>query len=513
MSSVPEPKKQPKRPARGPDTEGPAKAPRKPAIFEGYDAALEHLKTRLNVEQMTPARVDVPQVFNLERMTALMAALDDPQKELKAIHVAGSKGKGSVCEMTAASLVGCGYTVGLYTSPHLVHLSERIRINNQPIADAAFAEHLATVAAAAATLPKKLGDATYFELLTALAFLYFAREAVDVAVIETGMGGRVDATNIITPQVCAITAIQKEHTLLLGDTVEKIAKEKAGIMKPGVPCVTVPQTEGVLTVLREHAAAVGCTLEVLEKEIDFSYRFEATTQLGPHARICLYSPRSCFEHLPVPLKGEHQALNCGLTLAILDRLRERGLETPEARVAVGLAGTPSNGRLEQVLSHPRVFIDGAHNPESMQALVKAVGANVRYDSMVVVFGCASDKDIPGLLSAIATGADKIFFTRASGNERAVDPRDLNRRFQDIAVHKMTQWYATLEESLRNAANAVHREDIILVTGSFAIAGEAKRYLQRDSRAAASARAASATLREVKTTPLADTSPRPRPRHA
>ena len=461
--------------------DGVSNKPRKSAMtkgFETFDEAMEFLRTRVNVEQTRPSQVDAVQVFNLDRMTALMAALGDPQKAIRTVHVAGSKGKGSVCEMAAAGLQACGLTVGLYTSPHLVNLTERIRINKKEIAGGEFAELLERAAAAAEDLPKRLGEVTYFEFLTAVAFQYFAEQAVDIAVVEVGMGGRVDATNVIMPEVTAITAIQLEHTAILGDTLEKIAAEKAGIIKAGVPCVTVPQHEKVMEVLRAKAAEVQTRLEVLGQEIDFTYRLEASHNIGPHARVCLSSPRSNFEHVPVPLKGEHQALNCGLALAILDRLRERGIETPEGKVATGLSRTVVNGRLELVHTHPRVYIDGAHNPESMQALMKAVGSHIRYDSMVVVFGCAADKDVPALLSAVATGADKIFFTKAEGSGRAADPRELHRKFVELGG-KMAHHVSNLTEAIRSAGNAVasRDKDIILITGSFAIAGEAKRLLR------------------------------------
>jgi dihydrofolate synthase / folylpolyglutamate synthase len=450
--------------------------------FPDFDSAMAAMKERLNVEQLRPAQVDAAKVFNLDRMTALMAALGNPQRSYKTIHVAGSKGKGSVCEMTASALQACGYTVGLYTSPHLVDISERIRINQRPIPREDLTNHLGRAFAAAADLPRKLGEATYFELLTAAAFLHFAEEAVDIAVIEVGMGGRVDATNIVLPEVAAIAAIQLEHTQILGDTLEKIAREKAGIFKAGIPAVSVPQKPEVLAVLRECATAAGTKVEVLNEKLDFSYRFEASVELGPHARVCLSTARSNFEHLPVPLKGEHQAYNCGLTLAILDRLRERGMATPEGAVANGLAKTPSNGRLELVHTQPRIMIDGAHNPESISALVKAIGAQVRYDSMVVVFGCAADKDAGGMLTNIALGADKIIFTRAEGSLRAMDPKDLVRKFAEVSG-RMAQQYPTLKEALNKAAQAVQRDDLILVTGSFAVAGEAKRLLLEKARKA------------------------------
>lgn len=439
-----------------------------------YGEALAFLMDRVDLERAHHRRVD-PSIFKLERMQALMETLGNPQLQIKTVHVAGSKGKGSTCEMLASCLEACGYTTGLYTSPHLVDLRERIRINQRMIEQEAFRGLAAEVAAALPKLDRSLGEPTFFELVTAMAFMHFARQAVDIAVIEVGLGGRLDSTNVITPEVAAITSIQLEHTHLLGDTLEKIAEEKAGIIKPGVMTITVPQAAGVIETFRRIAEPLQAPVAVLGKDIDFSYRFEASPELGPHARVCLSTPRSNYEHLAVPLKGEHQAFNCGLALAVLDKLRERGFETPERQVAMGLARTPCHGRLEQVWERPRILVDGAHNPESIQALVKAIGAHIRYDSMVVIFGCAADKNITGMLSKIALGADKIIFTKATGNARAVDPRELQRRFNEVSS-KMTQVAPNLKEAINLAARAVARDDLICVTGSFYLAGEAKRLL-------------------------------------
>jgi dihydrofolate synthase/folylpolyglutamate synthase len=457
-----------------PDRGEAASLPRFPKSFPGYKAATDWLYDRINVERARPSQLD-KHVFKLERMKHLMEALGDVHRAFRSVHVAGSKGKGSTCEMTASSLQGCGYTVGLYTSPHLVDVRERIRINQQLISEDDFTRLLAKVSAAAEKVAKDHGEATFFELLTALCFLHFAEQAVDIAVIEVGLGGRLDATNVITPEVAAITSIQLEHKEILGDTIEKIAREKAGIFKPGVPALTYAQQPAVMTVFREVAAEIGCPLFELGKEIDFSYRFEANNELGPHVRVCLNSNRSNFEHLPVPLKGEHQAHNAGLALAIVDKLRERGFETPERKVASGLSSTPNHGRLEFVWNQPRIIVDGAHNPESIGALMRSIGSHIRYDSMVVIFGCAADKDIPGMLAKLSTGADKIIFTRSDNNPRAVDPRDLQRRFADVS-HKMTQITPDLKTALNLAARAVGRDDLICVTGSFYLAGEAKQLL-------------------------------------
>lgn len=440
-----------------------------------YASALAWLDERVNVERVRPSSLE-PHVFKLERMHALVEALGNPQKSFKSVHVAGSKGKGSVCEMTASCLSACGYTTGLYTSPHLVDIRERIRINDKTVPESDFVELLRRVAGAAESIAKRHEHATFFEIMTAMAFCHYAEQAVDVAVVEVGLGGRLDATNVIRPEVAAITAIQLEHTQLLGDTVEKIAREKAGIMKPGVPCLTIPQSKpSIVEVFKTVAAEVGCPVLVLGQDIEFTHRFEASPELGPHQRVSVTSPRSAYEHFPVPLKGEHQAFNCGLALAIVDKLREKGLDAPERQVAVGLSRTPVRGRMELVSQRPRVIVDGAHNPESVGNLIRAVGAHLKFDSTVIIFGCASDKDVPGMLDKLALGADKIVFTRSTGSSRAVDPRELQRRFAE-RHSKMTQTAPNVAEALRIAERAVGRGDLIVVTGSFYLAGEAKRLI-------------------------------------
>ena len=445
------------------------------APIETYADAQAYLESLTNVEAMKPSRVDQRAVFTLERMRALVGALENPERTFRTLHVAGSKGKGSVCEMTAAALAGCGVTAGVYTSPHLVDIRERIRIGARWISEEAFARCLARVQTAANSLDISLGNVTHFEALTAAAFVHFADEAVDFAVIEVGMGGLLDATNVITPTVTAITAIQLEHTQILGTTLKEIAVHKAGIMKAGVPCITMGQDKGVMEVFRATAERVGCSLRVLGAELEFSFRFGKSDEHGGCWRVSVTSPRRAFEHMVVPLKGEPQAHNLGIALGIVDALAERGVSTPEGGVALGLTTTQSSGRMEFVHSSPRIVVDGAHNPESIGELVKTLGAHVKYDSLVVVFGCAADKDVTGMLAKIATGADKIIFTRAEGSARAIDPKELMRKFGEVST-KMAQVALTVKDALNLAARAVTRGDLICVTGSFAIAGEAKRAL-------------------------------------
>lgn len=458
-----------------------------PKSFSSFSAASEWLHDRINVEKSRLSQL-TPDTFKLSRMRALMDALGEPHRAFRSVHVAGSKGKGSTCEMTAACLRGCGLTTGLYTSPHVVDIRERIRVGagaanagDGMISETAFTALLGKCSTASEKIAREFGEPTFFELLTAVGFLHFAEEAVDVAVVEVGLGGRLDATNVLVPDVCGVTAIQMEHKELLGDTLEKIAREKAGIFKPGVPAITFPQAPSIMNVFKEVAAEVGCPLLVLGQDVDFTSRFEANAELGPHMRVCISSPRSNFEHLPVPLKGEHQAFNAGLALAMIDQLRAKGLQTPEVKVAAGLARTPNPARLEQIWDRPRIVIDGAHNPESIHALVKSLGAHVKYDSLVVIFGCAADKDIGGMLQKIALGADKVIFTRAADTPRAVDPRELLRKFGEVSP-KMAQVAPDLKTALNTAARAVARDDLICVTGSFYLAGEAKRLLLEKQKA-------------------------------
>ena len=446
----------------------------RPKRFVSYETALKFLDGHINIERSRPTHLD-KSVFKLDRMRAILEQLRNPQHELRFVHVAGSKGKGSIVEMTASALSQCGYGVGVYTSPHLTDVRERIRIGVEAMSEEDFVRTLGHVAAAAAAVEDQLGPPTYFELITAMAFRYFAERAVDVAVVEVGLGGRLDSTNVITPECSAISAIHLEHTQILGDSLEVIAREKAGIMKPGVTTFTFPQEEPVMAVFREAAEQVGAELKVLGDDVDFSWRFESSPELGPHARVCLATEHSNHEHLPVPLPGQHQALNCGLALAILDKLRQKGFDTKERPVAVGLAQTPRLGRLEQVWDQPRILIDGAHTTESIHALIRAIGAHIRYDSMVVIFGCAADKDVEGMIDKVGLGADKIIFTRAASNPRAMDAEALKHLY--IERHgKMAQTEATLKDAINAAAKSVGREDLILVTGSFYLAGEAKALL-------------------------------------
>jgi dihydrofolate synthase/folylpolyglutamate synthase len=437
--------------------------------FDNYKEAITYLFDRTDYEKEEHVRYNVT-TFSLDRMERLLSLVGDPHKKFKTAHIAGTKGKGSTATMLAKMLEANDMTVGLYTSPHLVHLHERIVVNSQMISEAEMLGLLNRIYAPVEKL-SKTDPPTFFEIMTTLAFLYFADRKVDIGVIETGMGGRLDSTNVILPEVVGITSLSIDHKLQLGDTLDRIAMEKAGVFKKGVPAVTVEQEPIAMNVLRAQATAIKAPLSVTGSDIDFSCRFETSREHGPHTRICLTTPTSRFEHLRVPLHGRHQAINCGLALAMLDKLKGAGYHIDNDKAAAGLGEVKLAGRMEMICEDPRIMIDGAHNAASIRALIHAIGQNIPYDSMVVIFGCNNDKDIKGMMGELQYGADKVIFTR-SNSVKAMPPQDLADAYTELCG-KMCQTASCLGEALRLARSAIGREDLICITGSFYLIGQAK----------------------------------------
>ncbi len=408
--------------------------------------------------------------FNLSRMLRILSAIGNPHKQLKAVHIAGTKGKGSTCHMVAAMLENAGYRTGLYTSPHFINIRERIAINSEDISEREFTKLIAKITPVIKKLEKD--NPTFFEIMTAAAMLHFVNSKVDYAVLETGLGGRLDSTNVIKPLVCGITSISYDHVAQLGNTLERIAEEKAGIFKPGVPVISSPQPANVRKVLQKMAEKVGCPLRTVGDDIEFSYRFESSRATGPHTRVCISTPTTRFDHLQVPLLGEHQAHNCGVALGIVDALRETKIDIPEQAAIDGLSKVRVQGRLELIRDVPRTVVDAAHNAASILALMRAIGQNVSYDSMVVIFGCSADKDVDGMLEQLQLGADKVIFT-TTGTPRSVDPHELHARFAEKSA-KMAQVAERLPDAYEIACNCVTREDLICICGSVHLVGLAKR---------------------------------------
>lgn len=463
-----------KKMAKRPQTkQSKGKTPKKTPPIDSFSAAVNYLFEQTDFERMRVVQYD-EDTFKLDRMRTILKAIGNPQEKVAMIHVAGTVGKGSTVAMISSVLKGSDYTVGTYTSPHLIDVRERIVVNGEMIPEEVFTDLLKGIVRVAIKLDLV---PTFFELVTAVAFKYFADEAVDIAVIETGLGGRLDSTNVITPLMTLITKIDLDHTNILGDTVEAIAREKAGIFKPSIPAISAHQDEATTAVLRECAETTRTEIKVIAQDIEFSSRFGGGADGKQHTRICVITEDNQYMHIPVPLDGEHQATNCALAIAAIDQLKKLGYTFDEVSIYDSLANTTISGRMEVVWERPRILVDGAHNPTSLQTLIKSVGAHIPYDSMVCVFGCCQDKDVAGMLEKISLGADKIIFTKASGNPRAAEPHLLQKQFEEISG-KMTQVAETLPEALEIAAQASSRDDLICVTGSFYLVGETKSHLQQ-----------------------------------
>ncbi len=450
------------------------KVQRTEKAFRNYDQAMDYLFKHTDYEKQQKLRYNVT-TFDLDRMNDLLKGLGDPHKKVRTVHIAGTKGKGSTATMLARMMEANDYKVGLYTSPHVSSLHERITINSEMITRKEVLGLMNRIYPVLEKLGKKNNFPTFFEIMTALAFLFFADKKTDISVIETGLGGRLDSTNVIMPAVVGITSISIDHQNLLGPTLEHIAREKAGIIKKGIPVYTVPQDPMALKAIKKQATTVKAPLVVTGRDVDFSYRFESSREHGPHNRICLTTPTSKFEHLRVPLPGEHQAINCGLALAMLDGLKSQGFQINDEKAVQGLNNVQMVGRMEMIHNDPRILVDAAHNAASIRALIQAIGQHVPYDSMIIIFGCNSDKDIRGMLSEIQYGADKVIFTRST-SPKAVSPHDLAEMYTEICG-KMCQTSMSLSEALRIANSAISREDLVCITGSFYLVGQAKQMFQ------------------------------------
>ena len=434
-----------------------------------FASAVNYLDSLTNYERVPRARYTSGN-FGLSRMIRLLSALGNPQRLFKSVHIVGTKGKGSTAAMTAEMLRACGYRVGLYTSPHVLHVRERIVVDGAMIFESAFAKGVAAVAGV--TKKARLPAPTYFEILTALAFRHFAEKEVDIAIIETGMGGRLDATNVITPEVVGMVGISLDHVAQLGDNLPAITREKVGVFKKGIPVISAPQRPEVREVIEEAALKLDAPLVFASENVGFSYRFEFSRGVGRHARICLTTATSRFEHVHVPLMGEHQASNCAVALRIVDTLKSCGFAIDDQTAKEGLANVNLPGRMQMVSEEPRVLVDGAHNAASIDALIRGIGQHIAYDSMIVIFGCQKDKDISGMLRRLRLGADKMIFT-STRSPRSADPAELAAEYTEISG-KMAQVGRTLSDALAIATSAITREDLICITGSFYLVGQAVR---------------------------------------
>jgi dihydrofolate synthase/folylpolyglutamate synthase len=445
-----------------------------------YEQAVEFWFGRINYEQRAPK----PSDLKLDRMRALLNFLGNPQERLRIIHVAGSKGKGSTSAMLANILRQAGYRTGLFTSPHLCRVEERVQVDGTPVSAEELAALMEDVKAAVLALEttRKPGTAgvTFFEVATALGFLHFVRRRVETAVVEVGLGGRFDSTNVCRPLVAVITSISIDHTQQLGPTLASIAREKAGILKPGRPAVSGARAPEARPVIERIARERGVPLRQLA--VDFHYRHEPgrVTGLDQHLpRVTIRTERRQWPVMPVALLGDHQAANAAVAVAVVEELRKAGLVLPDDAVARGLAGVTWPARLEVVGRRPLVIVDCAHNLASAEALVETLRASVPLESKRtaaagprrhLVFAGSSDKDLAGMLRVLAPEFSHLYLTRYGNNARSVAPEQLAAMVLQASNVPFTVWPCA-DEAWRAARAAAGADDLICITGSVFLAGE------------------------------------------
>lgn len=402
----------------------------------------------------------------LERISALLGALGNPQDKTPSIHIAGTNGKGSTAAMIEAALIEAGYRTGLYTSPHLIKFNERIRINGRPVSDSVVVRSAQTVRAALASLSGKELKPSFFEFTTAMAFACFEEKKVDIAILETGMGGRWDATNTVVPMVSIITNIGKEHTQYLGTTLGEIASEKAGIIKPGVPVLTAEDKPSALKVIREAARNANSPLFALDR--DFSLGVEASGALR-YTGI-----KKNVGSIKLALTGAFQRKNGALAMAALELIGDKGFVVGALAARAGLKKTNWPGRVETLSKRPLVVLDSAHNPAGA-AILKEALLSFSFKKLIIVAGCMSDKDIRGILSPLAPLASSVILTRPKTDRAA--PMPLLR----AALKGFTGPVSEIEPVGRACAAALREagpEDAVCVFGSIFTVGEARQYLIR-----------------------------------
>lgn len=430
-----------------------------------YHDALRYLYSLVDYEKRRVEQY-TPREFKLERVFDFLDQLGNPHHAYPALHIAGTKGKGSVSAMLAAMTRAGGLRTALYTSPHLHTYRERIQIDGEPISRDALAALIAEVRPAV----ERVEGLTLFEATTGLAFLYFARQQVDMAVIEVGLGGRLDATNVITPEVSVITSLSLDHTRLLGNTVAEIAREKGGIIKPGVPVVSAPQPPEALAVLEAIAAERGAPLAVVGR--DWAWDAVQRTFEGQTLAIRQVGSASDFDDVyALPLLGDFQQENAAVAVATAAILHARGHTwAAPATVRAGLAQTQWPGRMEILQREPPVVVDCAHNPYSAQTLAHSLTTWFPNTRWLLILGVSNDKDISGILHALLPLAERVFVAH-SHHPRAAAPEALAA--QCAALGKEADIVTEPPRALEAALKQLKPGLGIIATGSVFLAADVR----------------------------------------
>ena len=409
--------------------------------------------------------------YDLNRIGAFLELLGNPHLQTPTVHVAGTKGKGSTSAMVSSILTAAGYNPGMFSSPHMHTFRERIRVSGEPVPEQEFA---GLVDELWPTLDKVVADGhgrvTLFELITAMAFHHFRVRGLGAQVIEVGLGGRLDTTNVVQPLVCGITSIGLDHTEVLGDTIELIAGEKAGIIKRGIPVVTSPQKPEALTVIREVAGRHGSALTEVGRDI----RWEEGDASLDGQRFSLETPKSAYR-LETPLLGRYQLENAGVAVGLVESLIDSGIKITSEHIREGLRRVEWPCRMEVIQRDPLLIVDGAHNPHSAGRIVEAVRDMFPERRVALIVGVSGNKDLPGLVEELSKMESKAVIATRSRHPRAAAPERIAQAFSSYTdrIHQTDDVTRALEMAFDMAGEV----DLILTTGSLFVAAEAREVIK------------------------------------
>ncbi|HKV62741.1 MAG TPA: folylpolyglutamate synthase/dihydrofolate synthase family protein [Candidatus Acidoferrum sp.] len=435
-----------------------------------YDSSVRYLLS-LGRELAAPTQAAAAK-FDLENITVLAERLGNPQRAYASAHIAGTNGKGSTAAFLESILRHAGFRTGLNTSPHLEKINERIRINGEEISDSAFAETLTRIQLLIEELlaaGKLRAHPTYFECVTAMAFEYFARERVEFAVFEVGLGGRLDATNILSPAITVITRIDFDHENFLGHSLKEIAGEKAGILKHGVPVILAEQHPEAREVILARAKSLSCL--VIEPAMTFSVDRESIHNGSVRAHLTDAGARKTFEIAP-GLPGRFQFQNALNAVAAARLLQDRGFQISDEAITRGIAETVWPGRLEKLQSHPDVYLDGAHNPGAARELAHFLQQNFSARKVLLIYAALRDKAVDEVAGLLFPHAAEVIFT-APNTSRAISATQL----AEIAGHHAPHFSVIpkAERAFEHALASATPEDAIFITGSIYLVGQLRHY--------------------------------------
>ncbi len=434
-----------------------------------YNAALDYLYSFVDYSLTRQLRYS-EEKFNLDRIKKLMDLLGNPQSTYPVIHVAGTKGKGSTAAFIDSVLQTAGYKVGLYTSPHLHDYTERIQINRIPISHDSLVNEVEFIKKLLPEVP----EITTFEITTAIAFRFFAENKIDVAVVEVGLGGRLDATNIVDPVISVITSLSYDHMNILGDTIEKIAAEKAGIIKDNRPVVIAPQVYKQVYPVIEQLADLHQS-KVLKVEEIYNYLSETHSLSGQELTIQRNGHPDESLKLSLQLLGYHQVENAATAFCALNELKQLGFKIDNNQICEGFEKTYWPCRFEVVSKSPLTIIDSAHNSDSAQKLSNAIREYLGAKKVTLIFGVSEDKDVKGMLDFLLPISDVIIMTK-SIHPRAMSPQQLKLAAEEYSRSAFV--CETIEEALMTARK-LKNNNVIVVTGSLFVAAAAKEIIQKN----------------------------------